>query len=566
MNQYKDRILTLYPMTIDSIKSLRRRISKNINSLEIANLIKSKGVFGTLFFIRKMKLKTCYIDNSFGEHENIKEGLLTFGVLAGAKKLIVLNKDKMADEEYGRLSIIGCVLKIFLWTFVCSLMVSLNFIRFKILTYLSPVSVSFKKIENILYLKANLWFGVKVGGSVSHVSGVIKGFKTLGKKIWFVGLEKPPLVDGLDELTELPFRKPFCYPIDLNNYIYGNYVTHQLKSSTHFKNKPDVIYQRMSFGNCSGVELSRKWKCPLILEYNGSEVWISSNWGRKPKFKSLALMAENINLKHAHLIVTVSEVLVDDLIKRGVSPKKIVCYPNGVNASVFDPGRFSESEKKNLRESLNLTSNDKVFTFIGTFGKWHGVNILAKAIVGLVDAHRTIIDKYRLKFLLVGDGSEMPFVREIVDREPYSHYIRFTGLIPQIEIPLYLYSSDVLLSPHVPNLDGSRFFGSPIKIFEYMAMEKPIIVSDLEQLSNLFKESIHIDRNFTEEQYKKSTALLVEPGKAESLQKAILYVLNHESESKNPGINARKLVLEKYTWTKHVEKIVEDFKKQKDTH
>ncbi len=219
-------------------------------------------------------------------------------------------------------------------------------------------------------------------------------------------------------------------------------------------------------------------------------------------------------------------------------------------------------KKKGLRESLGLSLNDKIFTFIGTFGKWHGVDILARTIAKLVDTHKTIIDRHRLKFLLVGDGSEMPFVKEMIDRKPYSHYVRFTGLVPQKETPLYLFSSDVLLSPHVSNPDGSRFFGSPIKIFEYMAMEKSIIVSDLEQLSDLFKDSAHIDRSFTEDQYKRSTALLVEPGRVESLQKAILYLLDHESESKNLGINARKLVLQKYTWMKHVGEIIKGFEKQ----
>ncbi len=346
IDRYKDWILTVYPMPKNSIKNLHRRIGKDINSLEIANFIKSKGVFGALFSIRKMKVKTCYIGNILGEHENIKEILLTFGVLAGAGKLIVLNKNEMADEEYSRFKMIGYIFKIFLWTLVCFIVVLLKFIRFKILTYLSPIAVSFKKNENILYLKTDLWFGVRIGGSVSHVAGIINAFKNLGKKIWFVGLEKPLLVNGLDCLTELPFKKPFCYPIELNNYIYGNHVTCKLKSLIHSKDKPDIIYQRMSFGNCSGVELSRKWKCPLVLEYNGSEVWVSSNWGRSPKFKSLALLAENVNLKHSHLIVTVSEVLADELIRRGVPREKIVCYPNGVDASVFNPERFNEDEKK----------------------------------------------------------------------------------------------------------------------------------------------------------------------------------------------------------------------------
>ena len=561
-DQYKDWILTVYPMTMDSVKSLQRHINKNVNTLEVANLIKSKGVFGALFFIRKKRVKTFYVNNTSREHENIKKILLTFGVLAGAEKLIVLNRANIVDEEYSRWGMIIPVFKIFLWTLACFLIVLLKFIRFKVLTYLSPVSVSFKKIENILYLKTNLWFGVRVGGSVSHVAGVINGFKNLGKKIWFAGLEKPLLVDKLDRLTEFPFKKPFCYPIELNNYVYGIHVTRQLKLMTYLENKPDVIYQRMSFGNCSGVELSRKWKCPLILEYNGSEVWISSNWGRKPKFRSLALLAENINLKHAHLIVTVSEVLADELIQRGVPSEKIVCYPNGVDVSIFNPGRFNEDEKRSLRESLDLAPDDKVFTFIGTFGKWHGVDILAQTILELVNNHRSFIDQYRLKFLLVGDGSEMPLVKERLNREPYSSYVRFTGLIPQKETPLYLFSSDVLLSPHVPNSDGSRFFGSPIKIFEYMAMEKPIIASDLEQLSDLFKGSVHIDKDFTKKQYENSKALLVKPGDVESFEKAILYILNHESDSKSLGINARELVLQKHTWTKHIEEIIKDFEKR----
>ena len=560
-DQFKDWMLTVYPIPMSFMKDLRKRVGENISSLEIVNLIKSKGFFRTLFFIRKMKIKTCYIDNTCGENENIKEILLTFGVLTGARKFVVLSKNGMTDEEYSQFKIIVCIFKISLWTFVCFAIVLLKSIHLKALTYLSPVSVSFKKIEKILYLKTNLWFGVKVGGSVSHVAGVINGFKSLGKKIWFTGLEKPLLVYELDQLTELPFKKPFCYPIDLNKYIYGNYVTCKLKS---LKGRPDVIYQRMSFGNYSGVELSRKWKCPLILEYNGSEVWISSNWGRKPKFKSLALLAEDVNLKHAHLIVTVSEVLADELVKRGVSKEKIVCYPNGVDTSVFDPKKFDEDKKRELMESLDLSSENKVFTFIGTFGKWHGVDILARVIVSLVDNHKSFMDKHHLKFLLVGDGSEMPLVREIIDKEPYSRYIRFTGLVPQKETPLYLFLSDVLLSPHVPNPDGSHFFGSPIKIFEYMAMGKPIIVSDLEQLSDLFKGSVHIEKSFTEEQYKNSTALLVEPGMVESLQKAILYIINHESESKSLGINARKQVLEKYTWEKHVGEIIKGFEKQKD--
>ena len=71
----------------------------------------------------------------------------------------------------------------------------------------------------------------------------------------------------------------FGLPWEYNFYSFHLSATKEI--SEKFKQlRPNCIYQRLCLGNFSGAVLSNKFKIPLILEYNGSEVWISKNWGK----------------------------------------------------------------------------------------------------------------------------------------------------------------------------------------------------------------------------------------------------------------------------------------------
>jgi glycosyltransferase involved in cell wall biosynthesis len=405
-----------------------------------------------------------------------------------------------------------------------------------------------------LYLNANLWFGVKAGGSIGHVAGVINALERSGCRMTYASAGGRTMIDDSIPLVSLDPPGVFGLPYELNYYRFHRMVVDQLSAMQ----PPRFIYQRMSVANFAGVVLSRQWRVPLVLEYNGSEAWIAKNWGRSLRYHNLAVAAEDACLRHAHLLVTISDVLRDELIERGVSPERIVTYPNCIDPDVFDPARFSEANRLALRRRVGIPANATVATFIGTFGQWHGVDVLAQAIRQMVDTDPAWLRANNLRFLLVGDGVKMPVVRRILG-DACDEFVTLTGLVPQSTAPEYLAASDILLSPHVSNADGSRFFGSPTKLFEYMAMGKPIVASDLDQIGQVLQNSVRAAElpsgNPSEQESR--LAVLTAPGDPDGIVKSVQFLAGAGAWRKTLGANARAEALTKYTWTHHTDAILD---------
>ncbi len=409
----------------------------------------------------------------------------------------------------------------------------------------------------VLYLKTNLWLGVKAGGSIGHIAGVVNGFVGRGWGVDFFSAESPVMLRAEVVCHQVQALKAYGLPSEVNLYHFHRSFLRQARNLTDGHNIA-FIYQRMSVANYVGVQLSREYKLPLVIEYNGSEVWIARNWGTPLRFEAIAEQAEQACLRHAHLVVTVSNVLRDELVGRGVEPERIAVYPNGIDPQVFDPKRYGIEQSHGLRARYDIPADALLVTFVGTFGQWHGADVLARAIRNLAVHDPKWLIEQRLHFLLVGDGMKMSEVRAILDDERCKPFVTLTGLVPQAETPLYLAASDIFLSPHVANQDGSRFFGSPTKLFEYMAMGRAIVASDLDQISEVLAGSPHISSLSSSEcgPTQNQCALLVRPGEVAELEAAVRFLAAHPEWRHVLGRNARQRVLEKYTWDSHVAAIV----------
>ena len=127
------------------------------------------------------------------------------------------------------------------------------------------------------------------------------------------------------------------------------------------------------------------------------------------------------------------------------------------------------------------------------------------------------------------------------------------GLIPQKDAPAYLAASDIFLSPHLPNPDGTPFFGSPTKLFEYMAMQRPIIASDLDQIGKVLKGEYMPAKDAAAPPY----AELFEPGNRQAFITALRRVVDDKAAATAMASRSRQAALSHYTWDHHVGAILD---------
>ncbi|HJZ68622.1 MAG TPA: glycosyltransferase family 4 protein [Blastocatellia bacterium] len=388
-----------------------------------------------------------------------------------------------------------------------------------------------KPSRAVLYVRATP-SSMPEGGMHTHTSGLASGAAALGHRLTMLvcsaaGLQLAP--HHCVSIKPSAFFTATKALFELWNNIVFTIKSLQLVTRSS-PDDADFIYQRYSRFNWTGVALSLVTGLPLALEFNASEIWVSRNWDPIGQLWLLKRF-EKLNLRAADLIFVVSEVERRNLTRAGISSERIVVNPNGVDTDMFRPGCGGDA----VRRALGVESRT-VVGFVGTFGPWHGAPVLAEAA-------RRVSGASRCHFLFVGEGEQRSEAEAIIEAADSAVSATFTGRIPHASIPSYLDACDMLVSPHVESTDGSEFFGSPTKLFEYMATGKAIVASRLGQIGEVIVDG--------------ENGLLVEPGDARSLAKAIERLSQDAAVRARLGSAARRTVLDRYTWKHNAARVFE---------
>lgn len=389
---------------------------------------------------------------------------------------------------------------------------------------------------NILIWRIDDYGALVDAGVSSTIRGLANEFLQNNHKIYYFTGGKINLPEPVQSF-QFPFSKLFRNFPEIFALEYHFRSTRFARKVLKQINSIDFIYQVVHNFNFSGVIIKKEFGYPLFLQVDGIQQWVKKHWG-KVYLKTLLRFAEEIEWAGADKIFTVSNLTKQQLIHYGVSEEKIIINPCGFNPELFHPNINADW----LRDKLNIR-NKFVIGFSGTFGYYHGISFLANSIKLVVDKIPNAV------FLFIGDGEFRAQLDEIISRDNLTKYTRITGFVQHSLVPKYLSICNVLVSPCINNDDGTEFFNSPLKNFEYMGMRKPIVATAVGQQKEIFRD--------------RANALLVEERNPEAIANAIFEIYQNPQLAEEISYNAYLDAIRYHTWRDRANRILQEFWKLK---
>ena len=291
--------------------------------------------------------------------------------------------------------------------------------------------------------------------------------------------------------------------------------------------KPDILYERYTLFNFAGLAAARKAGIPLVMEVNAPLAYERAAY-EQLSMKKWARYTEGLICSHADMVVVVSSPLKKYLVEEGVIDERIIILPNGVDPNLF---KSDGASRREIRERYRISEKTVVIGFVGILRQWHGLDLLLAAVPQIISQGHPI------HVLLVGDGPSRTQLEELARSKGVDRYVTITGRVPHTEIPQYISSFDIGVSPR------ATYYASPMKILEYMATGVAVVAPRMQNVQDLIREN--------------DTGMLFEPENANDLARVLSLVVQNTQERYQLGQRALADVLERRTWRHNAARVIE---------
>lgn len=337
-----------------------------------------------------------------------------------------------------------------------------------------------------------------------------------------------PFADAVEDLWFLP-TKPADRPGALGTLrTLGWHVRTQLTILQRFREayrtvEPDIVVARVGPSSVMTPLLSAVSGTPYAALVRGMV-------GRNIKFGRVAEQVVRVNAVAADGVYVAYEEIksqVDSYRLPWQSPALV--FPNGVDPELFEP-----MDRARAVDELSIELPTDAFTvgFVGSLKERHCVGELLRAAAALADERD-------VHLLIVGDGPQRDELEGLVADLDIADQVTFTGYVAHDELSPYIARCDAMYG--VVDADNPS---NPIKCYEYLACERPVITSKTAELAFVEREQLGVTIDRTE-----PTEIA-----------AAIRTLADDSPAERAAMGARgrEYVVENHTWDTLADAIVRD--------
>lgn len=189
-------------------------------------------------------------------------------------------------------------------------------------------------------------------------------------------------------------------------------------------------------------------------------------------YQKMAKQFEKMNIMNADRILVLNQGLKDYVADMGGDLSKVSIVTSGVDVDKFNP----QIDGSFIREKYGIKKDDILLFFMGWIYDFSGMKEVAEGL--------STDDNENIKLMIVGEGDLYKPLLKMKSEKNLNDKLILTGKIPFEEVPEHIAAADICLLPAYKNEIMMNIV--PIKIYEYMAMGKPVIATNLPGIQKEF--------------------------------------------------------------------------------
>jgi len=375
------------------------------------------------------------------------------------------------------------------------------------------------------------------GAEGAHIRGIVYGLRGLGHSVTiasFPGADpeaqptssvptqaKPKDKGLLSRLADWTKRAP-QYTFEWLELLYNLIAIKNLFQIVR-KSQATLIYERYSLFMVAGILVAKFRRIPIILEINDSAL---VERVRPLYYQKLATWIEKWIICNASGLVFIStefKRIIESAY--GDIPPSVVS-PNGANIEEFCPEKYDGNA---IKRKLGI--NDRVVCgYVGAFNPWHGLEWFVALIIPRLK------EVPELVLLLVGDGISFDKIQAMVVEYGVESQVCLPGRVSHAQIPEYIAAMDYSVLP------DSNIYGSPMKLFEAMAMGVGAVVPAFSPIQEVVEDD--------------QTSWLFPAGDHQACVDKVLQLAGDTDQLSAVGSRARDYITQSRQWRHNAEQLL----------